>query len=201
MLVSDKHEFVMLLVPKTGTRSLIKMLSGEKYFAENIGDHKHKIPNKYQGYYTFTVVRNPYQRMVSLYLSCCVASGDMKGFVKDFEPVYGGNSFEYFLQWLVDNRDKFWAINQSKYIILKSQAAFILGNKIDCVIPFESLSEDLYKLPFIDEDEKLLHVNRTASKTDLNLGSHEDYLSDKAILLINDYCDKEFELGGYKKIE
>ena len=196
MLISEKCKFTFLAPPKTGTRSVYRLLSNEKFSGELIGDHKHIVPQKYQNFYTFIVVRNPYYRMLSLYLSCCIEEGDVKGFLKDMKEVGLDLSFNSFLKWILINRAKYYALNQSKYLILKSQAAFVQSNKIDLIIKYENLDEDLKLLPFISNEDKLPFLNKTKIVSD-----KVSWFNDENIKLINEYCKDEFSLFNYKEVK
>jgi hypothetical protein len=195
MLVSESHKFVFLAIPKTGTRSTYKVLSREPYFGKNIGDHKHILPSKYKDFYKFTFVRDPYERMFSLYWSCCVKSGDMKGFLADMSDEGFATDFKGFLQWVVKHKDRFYDLNQSKYLILKSQASFFISNRFDAVIKMEDISDKLTELPFIEKGFALPHLN----KSNYDPETYRKYFDSEVFELINFYCSEEFDLTGYEK--
>lgn len=113
MIVSNKYKFVFVHIPRTGgfsvDNAIVKHL-GEKDFYTNqsinqfgvIASHSghdyhlklrkinelHK--NKYKNYYKFTFIRNPYERMVSLY--SFFSQGN------DHKPQ---NDFESFKDWVI----------------------------------------------------------------------------------------------------
>ncbi len=194
MIVSKKYKFVFLATTKTGTRSLYKILRDEDFCGELIGDHKHIIPDEYNDYYKFIVVRNPYVRMLSLYLSCCVEDGDVKGFMEEMS--INGHSLDFvgFLEWLNSNKQKFYNINMSKYLILKSQASFFV-NDIDLTIKFEDMSNGLAKLPFVKSELDIPKINVTKVVHDKKV----EYWTQRALNLVNDYCDEEFNILGYNR--
>lgn len=194
MLVSDSHSFVFLAIPKTGTRSAYKVLSEEPYNGVNMGDHRHIKPRKYRNYFTFTFVRNPYERMFSLYWSCCIRDGDVKGFVEEMKQLGLENTFLNFLKWVDLNKDTFREMNQSKYIILKTQSVFFKHNRIDRVIKMENIDHEINTLPFIESFIQMPRNN--ASK----YTSIKSYFCNKSLHIINDYCSAEFDLLHYDKI-
>lgn len=84
MLISHKHKFITIDIPKTGTRSLRESLiplgiidvvgvpnkSAEFYqhdTAERVHSQFHKNNWKWKNYYSFTIVRNPWQRYFSFF--------------------------------------------------------------------------------------------------------------------------------------
>ncbi|MPW28739.1 hypothetical protein F9L16_06940 [Agarivorans sp. B2Z047] len=192
MLISRKQRFVFFATPKTGTRSFYKLLMSEFYGGERVGDHKHVLGEEFVDFYKFIVVREPYDRMLSLYLSCCLERGDVKGFVEDMSLVGLKNDFKSFLRWVVMNKKRFYSLNKSKYLILKSQAPFF-ENDFDKVIKFESVQESLKDLPFLDSDTQLPFLNRTYDE------NRSSYFDTEVYELINDYCHDEFQLTGYRK--
>ena len=193
MIISKKFKFIFLAPPKTGTRSIYRLLLNDKFSGELVGDHKHIIPSKYSEYFTFIVVRNPYYRMLSLYLSCCIENGDVKGFVKDMETLGFSKSFNSFLKWVILNRSKFYDLNESKYLILKSQCAFFLKNKVSKLIRYENLDKEFKSLSFITDEDKLPFINKTKVTTD-----KLTWFDNETIQLINEYCLEEFALLDYK---
>lgn len=196
MLVSESSRLVFFAIPKTGTRSIYKLMSSEPFNGINIGDHKHILPSEYEDFTKFTIIRNPYDRMFSLYWSCCQKAGDMKGFVALMRQEGFDNTFEDFMKWLVKHKEEFHYINQSNFLMLKSQLAFF-ENKLDYVLRFESLDKMLSSLPVFSDIPSLPHVN----KSNYNDESKVKDLSSTVIALVNDYCNEEFDFLGYKKIK
>lgn len=195
MLISEKFKFIFLAPPKTGTRSIYKLLSSNKFEGKLVGDHKHIVPKKYEGYFTFIVVRNPYFRMLSLYLSCCVEDGDVKGFHIDMKESGFEVNFNSFLRWILLNRQRFTNLNQSKYLILKSQSAYLINNTVDNLIYYENLDKGFELLPFISSEDKIPFLNKTKVNKD-----KLSWFDDESISLINDYCSEEFKLLDYHKV-
>lgn len=78
-MISDKHKFIFIEVPKTGTTTVCFTLSKEfdaKYPLGNtrhdgkhwdIEQYKEAYPVKFKSYFKFSFVRNPWSRVVSLY--------------------------------------------------------------------------------------------------------------------------------------
>lgn len=66
MIISNKHKVVFVAIPKTGTRSVYNSL--RNVFAGELYKEHHKvIPKEYRDFFKFTIVRNPYDRIVSVW--------------------------------------------------------------------------------------------------------------------------------------
>ena len=69
MIVSNKHRYVYIRIPKTGTKSmsefLVRHYGGRK--ARYAPYHSSRVPARYKDHFVFTVVRNPYERIWSKY--------------------------------------------------------------------------------------------------------------------------------------
>tara|TARA_R110000824_G_scaffold11527_1_gene50270 strand:- start:3597 stop:4118 length:522 start_codon:yes stop_codon:yes gene_type:complete len=85
MHICKKSKFVFLANPKTGTRSILSHLRSEHDIRGVGRDHSWSIPAKYKKWSSFSVVRNPYTRMASIYW---VAFNNHK---------FRGKTFKYYL--------------------------------------------------------------------------------------------------------
>lgn len=100
MHVCKKSKFVFLANPKTGTRSVLNHLRSEHKIEMEDRDHSWIIPDRYKKWFSFSVVRNPYERMASIYW---LAFNNAK---------FSGKTFEHYLhkthrkQSLYKNVDK-----------------------------------------------------------------------------------------------
>lgn len=65
MIISDKHRYVYIGIPRTGSKSMNHWLC-EHFDGRNLGGHHdYDVPEDVSDYLIFTVVRNPYDREVS----------------------------------------------------------------------------------------------------------------------------------------
>lgn len=65
MNICHEHKLVFLAVPRTACRSAFKYLDRELNFGGGVPTHDMRVPALCRHYEVFTVVRNPYSRLVS----------------------------------------------------------------------------------------------------------------------------------------
>jgi len=119
-----------------------------------------------------TVVRNPYERIVSdLFFRGKIKQDSSK------DKVYS------LLKKHIEENNENHCIPQYE---------FIQGAPNVCILHTETLTEDMRRIGYSDFNEK---ANVNKSKV-----NYYDYLNDNSIRLINSYYDKDFELFKYKKI-
>lgn len=65
MIISDKHKFVYIGIPRTASKSMNHWLCSYFDGRSHAGHHDYLVPEDAKDYLIFTVVRNPYDRAVS----------------------------------------------------------------------------------------------------------------------------------------
>ena len=74
MIVSDKHRYVYIAIPRTASKSIARWLAAH-YDGHVVGKHHSTdVPQRCKDYLVWTVVRNPYERAVSGYFAAHKAS-------------------------------------------------------------------------------------------------------------------------------
>lgn len=133
MFICHDPKFVYLRPTRTGSTSIQDILSASNRTAEHFGQMHNKEPiRNLEQYYTFTSVRNPFGRAVSMY--CFLI------------PQNFGKTFRQFLE--------------TPFNALTQPVSDLVGDwKLDHVIRFENLLEDFKKLPFIDNSLKFPRRN------------------------------------------
>lgn len=190
----EKNILEFVHIPKNGGTAVEKAaLKGnilwgaekKKFPFDGLSTWWHNPEQRHDGSYTFAIVRNPYDRIVSEYN------------YKVFNP-FCKNDPDKLNQWI---KNKFSAINHLPHIHdnhFVPQYKFIFdknGNKkVDFVLNYENLKNEfnelmkMFNLPVFLTDEKI-------NKKKCNLTS--DDLNEESKMLIKQYYKKDFELFNY----
>jgi hypothetical protein len=190
MVVSDDIKALAILIPKTGTRSILYYM--QQYHNGRLeGNHRVDIPKEYEDYLSFCVVRNPYTRIVSHWYGG--SQRDDKNNKKyRFKEVIGDTSFVSYLRYLVDKEQY---SSRLKWPFEIRQVDY-MGNDYDYILKFENLNQEMYRLPFFKEDHELGNRNTTREVRDNNPIARKkwyDYYTQEALELVNYYYQKDFE--------
>jgi len=152
--VSHKYKYIYFETPKCGSTTLKQTLPDKdmiRYLEKDLVDE----------YFKFSFVRNPWDRMVSVYYSFFVVVADpvqQKNKLRLVHKLFGKDkmSFREFIESLHRSRNHHW----------EQCNVFWKGTDLDFVGRFENYSEDLakiyarLKLPM----SKLPHINKTNHK-------------------------------------
>ncbi|MBN2164496.1 MAG: hypothetical protein JXR25_04965 [Pontiellaceae bacterium] len=181
-LLKDKWLFVS--TRKCATNGMYDSLPGER-----IGPGFHPRPNGRMAPVHWTIVRNPYDRAVSIWASIWQRSGDRYGIKAALKKEDA--SFEEFAKLcLTGNLD--WAPPELNPWLLTNQADWIDGMIIDRVVHFENLREEISEI-----------VGAIDLKTS-NASKHapwQDYMTPETIRIINEWAAADFEQFGYEKLD
>jgi len=199
-MISHDKEFIFIHIPKTSGNSLSvylkpHVINGSKIIRRNskMGksqgidiicekyrcDIKHKsiiyykkiYPSEYNKYFKFTIVRNPYDRLISLYF---------------WTRPNGEFTKENFSVFLKKN--------------IKSQVSFIMDNGsicMDFICKFENIEDDIKKVMnilSIQYTDKYPHINSSRHK------HYMDYYDDDLINIVNNKFSDDFNMLGYDKV-
>jgi hypothetical protein len=99
MIYSETHNFLFVSNPKTGTHTMYDYLP-KHYDGVRVGGfHERVVPKEYEGLFTFTTIRNPFERTVAAWNSLL--------FQPDYRSIYlekiGSDSFPAFVDWLTSH--------------------------------------------------------------------------------------------------
>ena len=182
----SKHLFVH--IPKTAGRSVFLMLNnGEALQGSHASarDYKSYLGAQYENYFSFAIVRNPWDRMVSLYFHRKQYSTTTNA-RNDFQ------SFEEFL-WYVYDSFKEGNCNKFNY----TQSSYICdGDKVlvKFIGRFETLEQDI-KLIFehigIIVPSQLKHEHKTSRE------HYTKYYNDELVQIVNDVFIEDINRFNY----
>lgn len=139
-MVNRTKKFIYVHIPKCAGTSIIKMFRAE--WDRAVPDHStldeiYNISPSARSYYTFTVIRDPWDRMASLYSYILRGSES----ARKYQHKYGVYSFEDFIQNLKVLRSTFEP--KTTYM---SACDYIGDNKLDKVINIQNLEEGMLDL-------------------------------------------------------
>ena len=177
-----KHLFIH--IPKTAGSSIVNLLNEGRdgtICHRKAEIYKRKLGKRYKNFFSFTFVRNPWDRVVSLYNF----QNQYNGFNKLNEPKH--QEFERFLK-ILPKKSKFrhpmvnYITNNNKIIV-------------NYIGRFETLEEDLHIIfervgrPLPD---KLPHKVKTDRK------HYTEYYNDKTMQIVAHMFRKDIEVFGYE---
>lgn len=198
MLISHRHNFITIDIPKTGSRTLRHVMTGLK-IVDKVGvcdgkyyqhitarDLKSFIPINWDDYYTFILVRNPWDRYWSFfkyYYNYKEKFQRRCESIKWGEPeinqgnmcvkLFENKSYEQVLEDIIKRQ--------------KSQHEYYLDNNNNYIVShiglFENYENEVKKLLTslnIQPPENIVHEN----KSKFNIVSKKDLYSDKLIDLV-----------------
>jgi len=203
MNVNHEHKIIWWAPERCGTKALAHIFSklGFEFYVNgvksNYQSHEIKIPDELSDYKIIFSVRNPYDRVLSLFTNFTNV-GKNSLYMKGNENVFV-QKYEIFLNELFSNTNK-----QVEKPILKNyiQKYSLNGKGPDSIIRLESMVEDLSKIEFVKnsdiwksgyiqdyllDNEYIVNRSYKFNKIYTKLGAK----------LVYDNHIKHFILGGY----
>ena len=184
-MIIEKYKTIFIHIPKNAGTSIEEYFGNNSFKVQpnkhdNIYDIKKMFPNPYNNYRKFTIIRNPYDKMVSWYFYLRRNT---------FENVFAEGDVIEFNEWIKDP-SKFWNFNDP-ISYLKPQHNWV--DKTVRIIKFENLNKELEE--FFGEEIDLPVTNKSDHKHYLN------YYNQKSLDIIYDRYKEDFEKYNYKRIE
>lgn len=183
-------------IPKTGSTS-IRMLLIKRFGGKEFGEtHYNDLSDQFRHYYRFTVVRNPYPRLVSLYEHLRSRGHRAHHLASTLE-------FSEFVEWMVDLskppflRDEGRAAEQHLDAHVGGREVnqwTFLGNcpPMSKIIRLENLKSDFHSLPFVAGRVPIPRINVSTKR-----GPWEEYYSKEIARLAYRYAQPDFVQFGY----
>lgn len=190
MVISNKHKYIYIANPKTGTTSVERLLVND--YAGSTRHDSSEISGKHAGsnwliqhtpsdYYAFSFVRNPWDRLVSWY-----------GMLQKHFPDERHNFKEYLLNNLGEKKSESYS-NMGSVTI----AQRVWCDGVDFIGRYETLYSDLNEvfkdigLPTVNASD--VPVKNVSKHRDYAQGYYTDYLKDA----VAEQCVWEIEKFGY----
>lgn len=183
MIIKDK-KIIFIHIPKTAGTSIINVFGINKVDHILAKDIKKK---QWENYFTFTVIRNPFDRLVSHYIYHTKYYG--KGTIFKYLKIneWKNISFEKYIEIIKNNNDK---INN-----FRSQYEFIThpsGILINQILYFENLKNDWVKIKDKFNLKDLSHTKRTIHK------DYRFYYNFKTKKFVETFYKDDLEFFKYK---
>lgn len=203
MIISKKHRYLFISVPKTGTHTMYQLLT-EKFDGERHGNyHCHEVPREALNYFKFCTVRNPYNKLASAWSFIQNKDAIHRAQVKDLmrKPVTLMN----FMEWVVKERSNMlaYALNGLKIGASLTPTHRYIDQRLpqvrfDAYIQIENADEQFSKLPFVRGQVEVPKVF-TMSKEPY-YQKWEDIASPEVTELANTWAGEDFDRFGYNML-
>jgi len=183
-----KKEFIFIHIPKTAGTSMTKIF-GEAFQKHNSAKEVIETIGKeeWNKAYKFTVVRNPWDKVLSQY----------KFRVKTNKTKMGTNKIS-FKDWVActygEPKDKYYYHNPTKY---KTQIEWLKNDEdiidMDKILRFENLNNDFKSVAkIIGINSELPHINKTT------VANYRDFYDEDTRQIIEDCFAEDIKVFEYK---
>tara|TARA_B110000444_G_scaffold35541_1_gene31038 strand:- start:1539 stop:2246 length:708 start_codon:yes stop_codon:yes gene_type:complete len=191
----DKHKCIFIHIPKAAGVSLSQNLFGNLGGGHRKAIDYYKIysPLEFRRYFKFTIVRNPWDRLVSAYLFLKQGGfneGDRIWFQNNLSEY---NNFEEFVEnWITKKNVMSFTHFIPQYIYITGYWNFIL---VDKIYKFEFMDE-----MYIDLNNRLnVTLSNVKKNTNLNrVSNYQTYYNDKTRKIVAETYEKDIKLFNYE---
>lgn len=200
-LPDNKRKFVYIVNPKVANSSIKASIMGTDKIEDNGAIHRmvkkqviHRWRKKYDSYYKFTFVRNPFERMVSCYVHRYQAPEKWIGKKNSYKYYLFGyiknvNGFDEFVRKTCKIPDRLMDIHfKPQYLLIYDRGRI----SVDFVGRYENLNEDWKVVQKKHQLKNLPHLNQGKKKNWMDFYTRE--LAD----IVYERYKNDFELFGYQ---
>ena len=179
-MIIDKYKTIFVHIPKNAGTAIEEYFGNSSFIIQpgkhdSIHEIKKKFLNVYNSHKKFTIIRNPYDKMISWYFYLKRNLGENHNIIE-------------FNEWIKDP-SKFWHADDPIYY-LRPQHEWI-DDTVE-IIKFENIKEELND--FFDEEIDLPITNNS------NHDHYLEYYNRKSLDIIYERYKEDFEKFNYKKI-
>jgi hypothetical protein len=204
-IILDDVRVLYCGIPKLGTRTFIHELMEKKTLGDNLRVYNASLAKllalnpSLKDYYSFSFVRNPWARVVSVYKSkiCHPNISAVRTYFIRYKDLHYRMPFSDFVEWLCcseEGRDEFadrhWI---SQYYFLYSGP----NQLVDYIAYFEDLSCEWQSIC-----EKIgvnhFELENYSRKTSSDLKSYRTFYNERTANLVAERYARDIELFGYK---
>lgn len=206
MIISHKHKYIFVQLPRTGTTSIEKALLNQ-YDGELVSkSNRHMTYDKFlrhatdeeKKYFVFSTIRNPLDKTVSLYFKYKTDHHDyLHSSEKYRENIFASILRRRQFRYVRDTQADFKSFFLRFYRLPYDDWSCLSHAKFDYVIRFENLEEDfdtVLGMLKLEAHSPLPHRNRTAKDTSAFLDFYTPDLIEHAKWIFGPYM----ETWGYE---
>jgi len=179
-MIIEEHKTIFIHIPKNAGTAIETLFCNSSFKIQpdkhaNIHEVKRKFPNIYDSYSKFTIIRNPYDKMVSWYFYLKRNLGENHEVLK-------------FNEWIKDP-SQFWHADDPIHF-LDPQYTWI-DDTVE-IIKFENLNKELNE--FFGKNIDLPIINKS------NHDHYSTYYNRESLDVIYDRYKEDFKKYNYKKL-
>ncbi|EAK9890022.1 sulfotransferase family protein, partial [Campylobacter lari] len=192
----DKYKCIFIHVPKVAGSSIERVIyQTDRWLVGHAkaSDYVKLGKDRFENYFSFGFVRNPYDRVVSAYHYLRSGGGNLADEIWAKENIYKYNSFEEFVLNLQNNGERIKILNWIHFV---PQYKFLCNEQkkilVNFVGKFENLSKDFAKiLQILNRNDKLVHINKSRHF------NYSNYYNKVTYKIIRDIYKDDFEIFDY----
>jgi hypothetical protein len=199
-MVSDEYKTIFVSIPRTGGHTVSSLFGVVAAGNQELKGKRHlitqgyidQIPTKWKNYFTFTIVRNPFDKLVSIWSKANTGYLAKLDIEKDFKEIY--TIFNRWIQNLtVEDIDK--------NIQLKPQVDWLLSKKekrcwydFDKVVRYENFEKELIEVMNTVgiKNKEIPQINNTKRK------NYQEYYSQESIHKVLRLYKDDFAVLAYR---
>lgn len=190
----DENKCIFVHIPKAGGVSINKALFGN-LGGGHVPIYKYYLsfsPKEFEGYYKFSFVRNPWDRLVSAYFflkSGGFNDSDKHFFVENLSKYKTFNDFV--IGWLNEENIYSWIhfVPQYEFIMLNSKVL------VDKIFKVEKMDNNMLILSSkLNRNLDIYHENKTIRRNK----NYKDYYNDKTIEIVRKIYNKDIKMFQYE---
>jgi hypothetical protein len=177
-MYTRKHQCIFIHVPKAAGTSILHALSGKRIDRDHASysDYLKASPKKFNQYFKFTFVRNPWDRIVSAYFYL-LSGGNQSPADIEFSQLLRNeyNSFDKFVMNYLNDE------NMKRVATLRTQSSFLCNDNneimVDFVGKYEQIDSDFKKILDkigIENIDRLQQINTKAVERKHYSGYYSD---------------------------
>lgn len=195
--INHQYKHIFIHIPKNAGSSMERL-----HYVGGGGHHTlHELINEHNKHYLhWGFVRNPYDKIVSLYhfwkfhkVEMAMDQPDFKSFILDYIPNHTTDKLEEYLL----NQTHFNVGVQPQHIFFKNDFIDLKDVKIG---RFENIQEDFKEITsLISERSKVPIKIQPLAKTNSSSRTHfNEYFDEESFSVVSQVYKKDFELFGYE---